>query len=91
MIKFIGIDQKHRPTRTSAEGGLIIFMLAGLMAVIAAISIALFVSMSNAKAATIEANALRGELVQNLAISPDAADYMHKQGSGLIFDDMSAE
>jgi heme/copper-type cytochrome/quinol oxidase subunit 4 len=78
--KFINIDQKHRP-RLIEHGHIV---LTGLIAVIALLSLALVLSVN-------EANALRGELVQNLAISPDAAEYMHRLGDGLVFDDQEVE
>jgi len=63
-----------------------------LIATLTAITIFFIIAtIKIASASTDEVNTLRLELVQNLAISPDAADYMHKQGSGLIFDDMEVE
>jgi hypothetical protein len=68
------------------------FVVRAFIALIAFICLSVtFGALSVASAATKEADTLRVELVQNLAISPDAADYMHKQGSGLVFDDMSVE
>jgi hypothetical protein len=79
--KFINIDQKHRP-RLVDHGHIV---LTGLIAVIALLLLLALVLSVN------EANALRGELVQNSAISPDAAEYMHRLGDGLIFDDQEVE
>ncbi len=51
----------------------------------------MFTTLKLASASTEEINSLRVELVQNLAISEDAASYMVTHGKGLIFSDMDVE
>jgi len=82
-------DYKRRMREIDAQVALDYLLAKAVIAALAFIGIALmFAALSVANAATKEVSQLRLELVQNLAISPDAADYMHKQGSGIVFDDV---
>jgi len=85
-------DYKQHMRRVDADvlaDKLAIKLLIGtLTAVVIFLTIA---TVKIASASTEEINSLRVELVQNLAISPDAADYMTTHGTGIIFSDMDTE